>query len=309
MKIGNVELKNNLFLSPMAGYTDAGFRKVCRDFGCGLSYTEMVSAKALAYNSVKTKSLLKTTKEETPKAVQIFGHEPNVMAKICSSDVLKDFDIIDINMGCPAPKIVANGDGSALLKNINLAQKIVEECVKSTKKPVTVKYRLGWDKDTSVEFAKMFESAGASAIALHGRTREQMYSGIALYQAIGQVKDSVKIPVIANGDIKDLESLKTAKKITNADAFMIGRGALGSPWIFSTLLGKTSVFDKYDVILEHINIMLKFYPERYVVTNMRKHLDKYLKDISNLYEKKHRLLTSDSVEEVKQILMEIFEKN
>lgn len=302
MKIGNVNLDNNLFLAPMAGYSDVGFRKVCKQFGCGLTYTEMVSAKALFNGSKKTRDLLFTSDIETPKAVQIFGHEPKVMGEVCAFSELSKFDIIDVNMGCPAPKVISNGDGACLLKDIDLAQKILEECVKATDKPITVKYRMGWAKDQSVEFAQMFEEVGVKAITLHARTKEQMYSGIPFYQAISAVKRKVKIPVIANGDIKDKKSMIEIKKLTNADGFMIGRGALGNPWIFSLLQDKKFEQNKLQTIYEHINTLLKFYSEHYVVLCMRKHLDKYLKNESISNEQKQELILKTNLKDVKNLL-------
>lgn len=302
MKIGNVNLDNNLFLAPMAGYSDVGFRKVCKQFGCGLTYTEMVSAKALFNGSKKTRDLLFTSDIETPKAVQIFGHEPKVMGEVCAFSELSKFDIIDVNMGCPAPKVISNGDGACLLKDIDLAQKILEECVKATDKPITVKYRMGWAKDQSVEFAQMFEEVGVKAITLHARTKEQMYSGIPFYQAISAVKRKVKIPVIANGDIKDKKSMLEIKKLTNADGFMIGRGALGNPWIFSLLQDKKFEQNKLQTIYEHINTLLKFYSEHYVVLCMRKHLDKYLKNESISNEQKQELILKTNLKDVKNLL-------
>lgn len=302
MKIGNVNLENNLFLAPMAGYSDVGFRKVCKQFGCGLTYTEMVSAKALFNGSKKTRDLLFTSDIETPKAVQIFGHEPKVMGEVCSFSELSKFEIIDVNMGCPAPKVISNGDGACLLKDIDLAQKILEECVKATDKPITVKYRMGWAKDQSVEFAKMFEEVGVKAITLHARTKEQMYSGIPFYEAISAVKGTVKIPVIANGDIKDKKSMLEIKKLTNADGFMIGRGALGNPWIFSVLQDKKFEQNKLQTIYEHINTLLKFYSEHYVVLCMRKHLDKYLKNENISNEQKQELILKTNLKDVKSLL-------
>lgn len=278
MRIGNVELKNNLLLAPMAGYTDVGFRKVCKDFGCALTYTEMVSAKALVYDSKKTQELLYTEQEELPKAVQLFGHEPEVFVEALKSGYLDKFDIIDINMGCPAPKIVKNKEGSFLLTDIKLATKIVQECVKNTTKPVTVKMRLGFNNDNvALKFAKSFEDVGVSAVAIHGRTRDQMYSGNANYEEIAKIKKALSIPVIANGDIVDLESFNKIKTVTNADFFMIGRGAIGNPKIFADILQNKVYKTKLECITEHINILKKYYNEKFIVLNMRKHLACYLK--------------------------------
>lgn len=299
MKIGNVKIKNDLLLAPMAGYTDVGFRKICKDYGCGLTYTEMVSAKALIYDSKKTQDLLITEKDENPKAVQIFGHEPEVMAEAIKNPLLDKFDIIDINMGCPAPKIVKNGEGSFLLTNLQLATKIVDSCVKATKKPVTVKMRLGFNDDNvALVFAKSFESVGASAITLHGRTRNQMYSGNANYEEIAKVKKGIKIPLIANGDVTDLKSYRKIKETTNADFVMIGRGALGNPFIFSEILGESYEKNKFKCIQNHINILKKYYSERFIVLNMRKHIAFYLKNEKVDSEDKQKLMKLESLDEV-----------
>ena len=222
MKIGNLELENNIFLAPMAGITDLPFRLICKKNGAGLVYTEMVSAKALLYGDEKTKLLLKTCKEEHPLAVQIFGSDLDAIA-YASKYVSKIGEIVDINMGCPAPKIVKNGDGSKLLLNLNLVEKIVKTAVENASVPVTVKIRLGWDSENivAVEAAKIIEKAGASAITVHGRTRSQYYSGQADWNMIKKVKDSVSIPVIGNGDIRSGRDAKKALEQSNVDAIMV----------------------------------------------------------------------------------------
>lgn len=280
MKIKNVELENNLILAPMAGFTDLAFRSACRKYGVGLTVTEMVSAKALSYNNKKTEDLLLTLDDEKPKAVQIFGHEPDVMADACKNPLLQKFDIIDINMGCPAPKIISNGDGSSLLKDFELARKIIEACVNATEKPVTVKFRIGFydDQIVAVDFAKMCEDAGAAAITVHGRTTKQGYSGKVDYDVIRQVKEAVSIPVFANGDCKSKEDYDKILEITKADGVMIGRAAVGCPEIFAEIVsGNKPQVDKFEQIKWHYETMLKFYPERYVVLYMRSHLAGYLK--------------------------------
>ena len=222
MKIGNLELENNIFLAPMAGITDLPFRLICKENGAGLVYTEMVSAKALLYGDEKTKLLLKTCKEEHPLAVQIFGSDLDAIA-YASKYVSKIGEIVDINMGCPAPKIVKNGDGSKLLLNLNLVEKIVKTAVENASVPVTVKIRLGWDSENivAVEAAKIIEKAGASAITVHGRTRSQYYSGQADWNMIKKVKESVSIPVIGNGDIRSGRDAKKALEQSNVDAIMV----------------------------------------------------------------------------------------
>lgn len=222
MKIGNLELENNIFLAPMAGITDLPFRLICKENGAGLVYTEMVSAKALLYGDEKTKLLLKTCKEEHPLAVQIFGSDLDAIA-YASKYVSKIGEIVDINMGCPAPKIVKNGDGSKLLLNLDLVEKIVKTAVENASVPVTVKIRLGWDSENivAVEVAKIIEKAGASAITVHGRTRSQYYSGQADWNMIKKVKESVSIPVIGNGDIRSGRDAKKALEQSNVDAIMV----------------------------------------------------------------------------------------
>ena len=280
IKIKNVELKSNVILAPMAGFSDLAFRSLCNNFGAGLTVTEMVSAKALSYNNKKTEELLFTLENETPKAVQIFGHEPEVMAEACRNPLLQKFDIIDINMGCPAPKIISNNDGSALLKDIGLARQIIEACVNATEKPITVKFRIGFFDDDVVaeEFAKMCEDAGASAITVHGRTTKQGYSGEVDYETIRKVKEAVSIPVFANGDCRSKEDYDKIMEITKANGVMIGRAALGRPELFKEIIeNKTLKEDKLEQIKWHFQKMMEYYPERYVVLYMRSHLAHYLK--------------------------------
>lgn len=280
LKIKNVELKSNLILAPMAGLSDVAFRNMCLKFGAGLVCTEMVSAKALSYKNKKTEDLLITLDDEVPKAVQIFGHEPEVMAEAVKNPLLAKFDIIDINMGCPAPKIVKNGDGSALLKNFNLAEQIINACVNVTDKPITVKFRIGFDEgeNIAVDFARMCEKAGAAAITVHGRTTKQGYSGIVNYEAIKQVKQAVNIPVFANGNCETREDYENILKITGADGIMIGRASLGSPEIFEEILtGKKPDVNKFEQIKYHYETLMKFFPEKAVVLSMRTHLANYLK--------------------------------
>lgn len=280
LKIKNVELKSNLILAPMAGLSDVAFRNMCLKFGAGLVCTEMVSAKALSYKNKKTEDLLITLDDEVPKAVQIFGHEPEVMAEAVKNPLLAKFDIIDINMGCPAPKIVKNSDGSALLKNFDLAEQIISACVNATDKPITVKFRIGFDEgeNIAVDFARMCEKAGAAAITVHGRTTKQGYSGIVNYEAIKQVKQAVNIPVFANGNCETREDYENILKITGADGIMIGRASLGSPEIFEEILtGKKPDVNKFEQIKYHYETLMKFFPEKAVVLSMRTHLANYLK--------------------------------
>ena len=298
-KIGEFEFKNGLILAPMAGVSDIGFRSVAIDCGADACVTEMVSAKAFSYNSKKTLDLMRSAENEKIKIIQIFGHEPEVMAKICKSESVKNFDIIDINMGCPAPKIVNNGDGSALMKNIDLAEEIIKECVSATDKPVTVKFRLGWNLDSvnAVEFAKMCERAGASAITVHGRVREQFFSGEVDYDTIRNVVEAVKIPVIGNGDVCDRESyLKMLE--TGCAGVMIGRGALGNPYIFSEILGFNDKKPNFYYINKHIEILRKYFPDVFVVKHMRKHILWYLGNSKRDKEMKNKITTISDLNEL-----------
>ena len=293
----------------MAGFSDLAFRALCNGFGAGLTVTEMVSAKALSYKNKKTEELLFTLDDETPKAVQIFGHEPDVMAEACKNPLLQKFDIIDINMGCPAPKIISNGDGSALLKDFECARKIIELCVKATEKPITVKFRIGFydGQNIAVEFAKMCEEAGASAITVHGRTTKQGYSGDVDYETIAQVKNAVSIPVFANGDCRSRDDYDKIMKITKADGVMIGRASLGRPEIFKEIAdGVVLKENKFDQIKWHYETMLGFYSERYVVLYMRSHLAQYLKGEYKNSKALVEILKIDKYEDILAYLCKIF---
>lgn len=286
LKIGNVELNNNILLAPLAGITDRAFRLICEKYNPGLVCTEMISAKGLYYDDKKTEQLLNMKNEKRPIAVQIFGSDIESMG-YAAEYVSKYADIIDINMGCPAPKVVKNGDGSKLLLDLDKARAIIEEVVKKSSVPVTVKFRKGWDQNNvvAVEMAKICEEAGASAITIHGRTRSEFYSGTADWDIIKKVKESVKIPVIGNGDVKSAEDVKRMFEETGVDGIMIGRGTLGNPWIFKQiedeLNGKEfsiSNQEKLKIILEHLNYMLEDKPERVAVVEMRKHISWYIKN-------------------------------
>jgi len=300
MKIGDIELKNSLLLAPMAGYTDIAFRYLCKKCGAGLTCTEMVSSKGLLYDSEKTKSLLYKSEAEDVSAVQIFGSDPSVMADVCQHELLKDFDIIDINMGCPAPKIIKNGDGSALLKDIKKAEKIISSCAKATKKPITVKFRIGFDENhiVTTDFAKMCESAGAKMITIHGRTTNQGYSGTVNYEEIKKAKQAVKIPVVANGDVVDKTSYENALNLTGADGVMIGRGAMGNPFIFCELLNQEPPFSRFQALETHYNMLLQYYNPKLVLMNMRKHLAQYLKGGVVSMEEKRELLLKEDINEI-----------
>ena len=295
LKIGNVELKNNVILAPMAGLTDKAFRIICKEYGAGLVCTEMASAKAIFYEDKKTRKLINIDGEEKPISIQIFGSEEEIMKK-ATKEITNIADIIDINMGCPAPKIVKNGDGSSLLQNLNKIENIVRTVKEASNVPVTVKIRTGWSKQNivAVEVAKIIENAGADAIIIHGRTREEYYTGKANLEIIKKVKENVKIPVIGNGDIIDYETAINMIKKTGVDGIMIGRGALGNPWIFSEILENKipSKQQKLNTILKHIDLAIEDKGERIALTEMRKHLSAYVKngkDASKIRDKINRI--------------------
>lgn len=303
MKIGNVETRNNLFLAPMAGVTDVAFRALCVKFGAGLTTTEMISAKGLYYEDKKTEDFLKTHKSENPVAVQLFGNDPEIFAEVVKLPQLQKFDIIDINMGCPAPKIVKNGEGSALMKNFEVARKVIEACVQNTTKPVTVKFRKGFDSDVCVAFAKMCEEAGASAITIHGRLAKQMYSGNVDVECIKKVKQAVKIPVIANGDVCDRLSYEKMIKETGCDAVMIGRASFGKPWIFSEILKNRTEKNKLKIIKEHIKLAKKFGVLN--LLELRKHFVWFIKDFQGSAQIRNSIFQAKNEKEIFAILNKI----
>ena len=309
MKIGNLNLDNRVFLSPMAGVTDLPFRLICKEQDCGMLYTEMVNAKALCYDDQNTKKMLKIEEEEHPVAIQIFGSDPEYMGG--AAKILNSYpnEILDINMGCPAPKVVKNGDGSALLKNPELAAKVLKAVVGNSEKPVTLKIRKGWD-DTcinAVEIAKIAEDCGISAIAIHGRTREQYYSGKAVWDIIRQVKENVSIPVIGNGDVFEVEDAINMLNQTNCDAIMIGRGAQGNPWIFKRInhymqtgeiLPGPTLEEKINTAKKHLKLAVEEHGEYVAVREMRKHIAWYLKGLRNSARVRDEINKIESYEEV-----------
>ena len=317
LKIENVNLDNNIILAPMAGITDLPFRLVCEKYNPGLVCTEMVSAKALFYGDEKTKKLLNIEGEKRPIAVQIFGSDVESM-KFAAEYVSEFADIVDINMGCPAQKIVKNGDGSKLLLNLNLAGEIISQVVKASKVPVTVKFRKGWDDENIVacEMAKVAEDSGASAITIHGRTREEFYSGVADWDIIKQVKNAVKIPVIGNGDIKSPEDALNFFEKTGVDGIMIGRGAIGRPWIFKQVEDylNSGVYDKefpsneqkLNIMLEHLELEIREKGEDIGVKEMRKHFTYYVKNLKDTSTIRQRLNRLNSYKDVRDCLIEYF---
>lgn len=313
LQIGNVTLPNNLILGPMAGVTDLPFRLLCKEQGAGLLCMEMVSAKAILYKNKNTKPLLTIDPRETPVSLQLFGSDPDIVSQIAHQIEDLPFDILDINMGCPVPKIVNNGEGSALMKNPKLAGEIIEKTVKAIKKPVTVKIRRGFDEDhvNAVEMARVAQESGAAAVAVHGRTREQYYSGKADWDIIRQVKEAVSIPVIGNGDLLCAEDVIAMEEQTGCDGFMIARGAQGNPWIFKQILHyfetgqqlpKPELGEVADMILRQAKMMLDFKGEYIGIREIRKHAAWYTTGYPNSSKLRDAINTVETFEALEEMI-------
>ncbi len=318
MKIGNVEIPSGLILGPMAGVTDFAFRKICREFGLEMSYTEMVSSKGIYYKDKKTMSLLRIGKDEHPVGVQIFGSDPFFMSEAVKrvQDTV-EYEILDINMGCPTPKIVNNGDGSALLKDIDKARKILEAVKSASHKPVSVKIRIGWtDSDGIIDFVKMLEDSGADAIAVHGRTREQMYTGKADWDTIKNIKSEVNIPVIGNGDIYTLDDAIRRTDESGVDGIMIARGTRGNPWLIRDIISylktgmkpdKPNANEVRDVIMRHLLYAIENKGEHRAIVELRKHVGWYIKGYKNAAQIRNKINKSSDIEEFKNYINELLD--
>ena len=317
IQIGNVVLDNQLILAPMAGVSDLPFRLLCREKGAGLVCMEMVSAKAIYYNNKNTQELMEIHPNEKPVSLQLFGSDPVIISEMAKRIEDRPFDILDLNMGCPVPKVVNNGEGSALMKNPALVEKIITQTVKAIKKPVTIKIRKGFSDQSvnAVEIAKIAEGCGAAAVAVHGRTREQYYTGTADWEIIRQVKEAVSIPVFGNGDVTDGPSAKAMLLETGCDGVMIGRAARGNPWIFSEIdyylkTGKSAPAKTYkevrEVILRHAKMELEYKGEYTAVREMRKHIAWYTAGYPNSAALRREINTMESFEQLEEAVRNIF---
>lgn len=313
MRIGNVTLENNLILAPMAGVTDLPFRLLCKEQGAGLLCMEMVSAKAIYYNNKNTEALMEIDERELPVSLQLFGSDADIMSEMAKKIEEKPFAILDINMGCPVPKVAGNGEGSALMKNPQLVREIVSKVVKAIEKPVTVKIRKGFDEEhvNAVEIAKIIEDCGAAAVAVHGRTREQYYSGKADWDIIRQVKEAVSIPVIGNGDVTGPESAKKMMEETGVDGIMIGRAARGNPWIFQqintylktgVIPEKPAIEEVRKMMLKHARMQLECKGEYTGIREMRKHVAWYTAGYPNSAKLRAKINEVETYEELTELL-------
>lgn len=317
MKIGTVELENNIILAPMAGVSDQPFRVLCKEQGVGMVCTEMVSAKAIAYHNRNTESLLSVLPEERPVSLQLFGSDPDVISEVVASIEERPFDILDLNMGCPVPKVVGNGEGSALMKQPRLVEAIVKKTVCAIRKPVTVKIRKGFDENSvnAVEIARIAEASGAAAVAVHGRTREEYYTGKADWEIIRQVKEAVRIPVIGNGDVSSAQKAKQMLAETGCDAVMVGRAARGNPWLFreigAYLDGKEipkrpSKEEVLAMMLRHARMQVAFKGEYTGIREMRKHIAWYTFGFPNSSRLRSQVNTVETYEQLEALLREHF---
>ena len=316
LKIGDLELKNNILLAPMAGITDLAFRKIAKEYGPSLVYTEMVSAKALYYNDEKTKLLLNMKNEKKPIGIQIFGSEPEIMG-IVAKQLSSKCEVLDINLGCPAPKVVKNGDGSKLLLKLNLIEEILNKVVKNSEVPVSIKIRKGWDEKNivAIDVAKIAQNAGVSCITIHGRTREKFYSGTVDLEIIKKVKQAVKIPVIGNGDIINPKTAKQMLEYTGVDGIMIGRATLGSPWILEqiitylrdgTIIPEPTNEEKLKKILKHIELEVEEKGEKVGVKELRKHISWYIKGLKDASKFRVEINKIETVADLEKALKEYF---
>lgn len=317
MKIGTVTLDNNIILAPMAGVTDLPFRLLCKEQGVGMTCTEMVSAKAISFHNKNTEALLETAQQERPVSLQLFGSDPDIISEMAAYIEDRPFDILDINMGCPVPKVAGNGEGSALMRNPKLVAEIVKKTARATKKPVTVKIRKGFTQQevNAVEIAKIAEASGAAAVAVHGRTREQYYSGQADWDIIRQVKETVRIPVIGNGDIDSAKKAKQMLEETGCDAVMVGRAVRGNPWLFreirsyledGTLPERPSKDEVRAMMLRHARMQIEYKGEYIGIREMRKHISWYTAGYPGSAKLRGEINLVDSYEELERLLEEKF---
>lgn len=308
MKIGNVELKSNLLFAPIAGFSEVGFRSLCASYGAGLTYTELISAKGLCYNNENTEQLLVKEENDSPCAVQLFGSDPEFLYKAAKDERLKGFEIIDINMGCPVKKVFNNGDGSALMKDPKLIEEIVKATKEGAKRPVSVKMRAGINigEPLAVECALAAQRGGANAVTIHPRYKEQLYSGVADHNITKEVKKALTIPVIANGDIVDIDSLNRVKELTNADGFMIARGALGRPQIFSELQGIDVNVNIKDLIYKHIAILKNHLSDITICNQMKTQICYYAKGKPYAKQVRKEIVLTKTLDETFKVVEEYF---